>query len=1213
MASSSSSTCWIYDVFLSFRGLDVRRSFVSHLHNTLDQKGIYTFKDDKELQKGQHISPDILQAITDSRFSIVIFSENYANSEWCLDELVQCLECMEAKGQTVLPIFYEIDPSILNSQTGSYAEALAKYEEGFKGNETNMKKLEEWKSTLQKAENIVGWDSRNWEETELIRDIIQVIAKQLPHCVSSGGENLVGIDSNIKEIMPLLCLEVPKVHFIGIWGMGGIGKTTIAKVIYDQLYSKFSGCCFLENVKESWSRYPSPGPLQHELLCQILQEGNLSKGPSGASSGEIKRKLWRKKVLIVLDDVNHQDQLNALAEKHDWFGLGSRVIITTRNKHLLTLHGVNGIHEVKTLNNENALKLFSNFAFKKIQPLEEFMDLSRSAIKYAKGLPLALKVLGSFLFSRGKPQWEEKLEEWKSTPDMEILDILRVSYDGLQQNQKDIFLDIACFYKGEDKGYVTKLLHSCGLFPIAGLEVLIEKCFISIFGGKIQMHDLLQEMGRDIVQKESLIEPGKRSRLWIYDDIYHVLTHKSGTEKVQGLILDLSKSEEIHIHTEAFANMKNLRLLIVCNASLSKVTECHHTRNSFLRIGAHSNGFEELSHNKIHLSGDFRFISNELRCFYWHGYPLKSLPSSFYPKNLLELDMSYSHIKQLWDGKKFLTKLEFIDLSYSKSLIKTPNFDGVPNLKSLILESCTSLIEVHSSIGSLKKLTFLCLKGCKSLKNIPSDLRLESLEILILSDCSNFVKFPMVAQKMEHLSTLYLDGTALRDLPSSIEHLVGLVLLDLTNCKNLTSLPNSLCNINFLRVLILSGCLKLEDLPENLGLLKNLETLDVGGTSIKELPNSFEHMENLNELSFRACKGPPPKFWQSTLWFLSSTEFQGLKLPTFLGFHNLEHLDLSFCNLQEEAIPSNLGSLSSLTNLGLRNNDFISLPSSITLLSKLQNLNLSYCTHLQSLPELPGSISYMNAQNCISLNTFSGASSSQVRGGRSFFLTNCFKMAEEQGKNGRILELLKSELQLLLQRQRQGLSRRPVQIDFLLPVSDIPSWFSHQTSESSLTIHLPPCGLSTAKLMGLAVCVNFTVHNHLAKENAHWLDIYIQLNEGKRGCAFNTEFYDGTFIESDHLWLSYGSCQHIIKDWVDTGGYIKVSYIHDSQGLEVKAFGARLIFDATRDVEEIDELPNSPTALPELNVSSKSITETRIIDYVCKFLSCFGLGCFSTR
>ncbi|KAG6628100.1 disease resistance protein RUN1-like [Carya illinoinensis] len=158
MASSSSSSSvtspWSYDVFLSFRGVDTRNTFTGHLHHALSQKGIRTFIDKDEVKMGDEISPTLLQAIEGSRISIIVLSTNYASSTWCLDELLKILDCKKSKQQIVLPVFYHVDPSDVRHQRRSFGEALAKHAE-------KLKKLQLWEKALREVANLVGYHLKN--------------------------------------------------------------------------------------------------------------------------------------------------------------------------------------------------------------------------------------------------------------------------------------------------------------------------------------------------------------------------------------------------------------------------------------------------------------------------------------------------------------------------------------------------------------------------------------------------------------------------------------------------------------------------------------------------------------------------------------------------------------------------------------------------------------------------------------------------------------------------------------------------------------------------------------------------------------------------------------------------------------------------------------------------------------------------------------------
>ena len=152
---TATSFGWKYDVFLSFRGEDARNNFTGHLYKALKQKGIDTFMDNEKLRGGEEISSTLVAAIQRSRCSIIVLSENYASSKWCLEELVEVLECKRDKNQRVVPIFYNVDPSHVRNQTGTFGKAMAQHEKNKK------EKVQKWREALTQVANLCGFDSLN--------------------------------------------------------------------------------------------------------------------------------------------------------------------------------------------------------------------------------------------------------------------------------------------------------------------------------------------------------------------------------------------------------------------------------------------------------------------------------------------------------------------------------------------------------------------------------------------------------------------------------------------------------------------------------------------------------------------------------------------------------------------------------------------------------------------------------------------------------------------------------------------------------------------------------------------------------------------------------------------------------------------------------------------------------------------------------------------
>ncbi|XP_021601431.1 disease resistance protein RUN1 isoform X2 [Manihot esculenta] len=910
---------------------------------------------------------------------------------------------------------------------------------------------------------------------------------------SSSAKNFVGMSSRLVEMsMHLDMAKSGDVLFVGICGMAGIGKTTIARLVYEQLSSQFEGSSFLANVREVGEKYGLV-PLQKQLLTEILIDRDISIWDAHSGADEVRSGLHGKKVLVVLDDVCHLDQLKLLAGMHDWFGNGSRVIITSRDENLLKCHGVDKIYRVEGLNHDEALNLFCLKAFRCDNPVDDYVELSNQFVNYCNGLPLALDVLGSFMFGKSVNEWRSALDRLKEVPNQQILDKLYISFNGLEENEKKIFLDIACFFNGEDKDYVMKVLECCGFYPDVGIRVLINKSLITISRERIWMHDLLQEMGQEIVRQESIEEPGKRSRLWLYKDVYHVLSNDKGTEQIEGIVLEC-KEEEEPLSAKAFMKMERLRLLKLRN---------------------------------LRLSQSLQYLSNKLRYLEWDGYPFKYFPSTFQPDKLIELHMRCGNMEKLWEGIKPLKMLKVIDLSFSVNLMKTIDFKEAPYLEKLHLQGCTRLIEVHPSIGDLKRLGLLNLKDCKSL----------------------------------------------------------------------TRLPESICELKSLKFLNLNGCSKLEKLPERLREMTCLEKLNLGGITTRQLASS--------------------RLWDFFLLsrFLPRKDTNPLvvMLPSLLLLPSLRSLDLSYCNLVEGALPNDLGCFPSLRTLNLSGNDFVSIPSSISQLSNLEDFRFANCKRLQSFPNLPSSILYLSMDGCTAVETLAPRNISRqfelenlcsvacerlqsmpdlsscilylivdgltaqetipnpfgtrITRPSSLTFLNYLKLIEVQCENIMPFARLTSYLHYLLRHSSQGLFNPISHISICLVGSEIPGWFNYQSPGASLEMQLPPYW-GTNKWMGFAFCIVFEFLGPLSDSSTIICDLKAciapdeDLFLGRSTVQISKEMS----ITLDQLWFNYipRSSLTCLDMW-ESCNHLKVTFSSDQ--LRVKHCGFRAIYG--KDVDEL--------------------------------------------
>ena len=362
-------------------------------------------------------------------------------------------------------------------------------------------------------------------ESKFIQGIVEEISNSKLNCPPlSVAQYPVGINYRVKSI--LSDIESNDAHIIEIYGPGGIGKTTIVKAIFNKICDHFDGCCYLENFREKSGTNDGVIELQEKLLFEILRDKNLKVGSKYRGINMIKKRLSFIRILLVLDDVDKLVQIENLLGRCDWFTSGSKIIITTRDKHLVATLGKRfSTYEVKELNQDEALELFSMHAFQSNKPNKDYLELANQVIQYTKGLPLAIEIMGKNLCGRPKPEWKSAIAKYERIPNKGILEVLEISYEGLDETERNIFLDIACFFKGFRKKYVMDILDSCDLNPITGIQKLIDKCLISVDQyDKLLMHDFLQQMGKDIVRRESPQLPGERSRLWCYEDVLEVVT-----------------------------------------------------------------------------------------------------------------------------------------------------------------------------------------------------------------------------------------------------------------------------------------------------------------------------------------------------------------------------------------------------------------------------------------------------------------------------------------------------------------------------------------------------------------------------------------------------------------------------------------------------------------------------------------------------------------
>lgn len=439
----------------------------------------------------------------------------------------------------------------------------------------------------------------------------------------------IGIYSRmLQDISNLLCSQQWGVKSIGFWGMPGIGKTELAKAVFDQMASDYEVTCFLQNFHETF---------ETKGLYSLLQE----------HFKNLTNQNIPKRVLLVLDDVRNHLYAESLLAELPSFSLGSLIIIASRDDQVLSQYQVNQTYKVEGLNKLEAMQLFSLCAFEKdVKETNLLKDNSMKVIEYANGNPLALRVYGKEMSSHEQTSQKETLFlKLKQDPPHQIMEVVKSSYYALNDNEKNILVYIAFCFTGKHVEDVSKLLQDLGFFQEIGIDRLVANSLVTISENKLEMHNMIQGVVKKIGRcSEDSNTSFKCVLVMSYSTIFfNQLSSTSsissyvmlfqGTTDIEAISLDASNLNP-DVELSLFRSMYNLRYLSIY----------------YSNPGKHGKALESFS------------LPYGLRFFHWETYPLKSLPQDFDPSNLVELNMPYSQLQTLWGGTK-VRKLQ-IKLNY---------------------------------------------------------------------------------------------------------------------------------------------------------------------------------------------------------------------------------------------------------------------------------------------------------------------------------------------------------------------------------------------------------------------------------------------------------------------------------------------------------------------------------------------------------------------
>ncbi|KAJ6885457.1 TMV resistance protein N-like [Populus alba x Populus x berolinensis] len=711
-----------------------------------------------------------------------------------------------------------------------------------------MERVNGWRIALKEVADLAGMVLGDGYEAPFVQSIVEKVLKNLDKKMFHVPPHFIGRDPLVQDINSWLQDGSHGAAIALLYGIGGVGKTTIAKSVFNQNFYKFEGKSFLSNFRSK-----DIVCLQRQLLSDILKKTVDEINDEDEGILKIKDALCCKRTLIVLDDVDKRDQFNKIIGVQNWLCKGSKIIVTTRNKGLFSANDIEWVRcKVEPLDIEKSFELFNWNAFGQAYPVDGFVEDSWRIVRHCNGLPLALRVIGSSLSGKGREIWESALRQMEVIPNFEVQKVLRMSYDFLDGDYpKNLFLDIACFFNGMDVDDAVRILDGLDKGARFGIDNLIDRCLVEINSDqRLWMHQLVRDMGREIARQES----SKCLRIWRHEDAFTILKGTTDAEKLRGLTIDMHALMEDNyakvVCTDSMVSRKRCRLNFF-QPWLSDFSDGGKLQTRLFPILS-TEAFRKMTDvkflqlNYTNFHGSFEHFPKNLIWLCWHGLSSRSIPNHVSLEKLVVLDLSRSCLVDAWKGKLFLSKLKVLDLRHSRDLIRTPDLSGLPALEKLILEDCIRLVQIHNSIGDLQRLLILNLRNCSSLMELPEEIsRLNSLQELVLDGCSNLDILNMELEHHQGRSLLQSDGIVasasyitslslklffpsrfstrkmLRFTSSSLPRSLEKLNLSGTTIR---SLPESIKGLGLLRCLYLRNCTMLQAVPE---LPPHLDSLDV--------------------------------------------------------------------------------------------------------------------------------------------------------------------------------------------------------------------------------------------------------------------------------------------------------------------------------------------------------------------------------------------------
>ncbi|XP_062002054.1 probable disease resistance protein At4g27220 [Rosa rugosa] len=717
---SSSAPLWKHDVFLSFRGADTRKGIASEIYYRLqNRRGIKTFMDDQDLQVGDVISPTLLTAIKESRFAIIVLSQNYASSTWCLEELRHICECMEEVEEDknrILPLFYYVDPTNVRHQKRSFGDAFAEHD---KSGRHGLEKVQQWRAALKKVANFSGWNTQDYKtERELLDAIEEFVcnklrATELEFTMSIGGfEAFEATKQAIDQVMN--ALKDSKATTIGVYGMGGVGKTTMVNYVGVQAQENR---LFDKVILAVVSQNPDLMKIQQTFAEMLGFE--LKEKTEIVRARELKKKIMREtKILIILDDIWKRIEFSdiGIPSHNDLQRCNSKVLLTTRKLSVCYSMDCHANIHLNILSEEDSWSLFVKEARKSFDKSSNFNAVAHQVARECAGLPVALIAVARALRDEGLDGWKEaarRLQESQpANPEDEedVYRCIKLSYDYLKSDDSKSCFLLCCLFR-EDYDIPIEYLFKYGIGK-----------------GMFQDSNLLEARATTYLVVKAL----KDSSLLLEarNDRY-VKMH----DVVRDMAISISLSEGQRVLVKVGCELKNWPQI-----------DAH---KGYTGISLMENEIWKLPQELVCPNLQILLLQDNDRLY--------EIPDSFFQSQneLRVLDLSGTGISLLPQSISFLT-----------------------NLQALYLDYCENIIDI-SVIGKLNKLEILSMRGI-ALRELPREIgQLTNLRMLDVSTFPDEDNVPdeviatatipsKVISKLHKLEALYLERGC-RDWRSKID------------------------------------------------------------------------------------------------------------------------------------------------------------------------------------------------------------------------------------------------------------------------------------------------------------------------------------------------------------------------------------------------------------------------------------------------------------